>query len=233
MVPKPGEFHLETAFHPDGRLHPDGLNASLRQQLSDHYAHRIRRRPLDLQAQIRRIFLLQGLQRRHSLLGAVTDLFMTLDGKGAALRQDLMSRLSSSFSRQQMEMLIHWAAQGGQAKDAPTTLSSLLCVPHFQDNCIIRRHRQSCDSDDGTLSEAREYLQHGQIEQARETLEAALLVSPDDSVLATELLTIYQHARALERIHKFGQQLRGRGSRLPESSAWLETVAFLQRDAGE
>ncbi len=230
--PQASEFHLEPVFHAGGRLRPVGLNAAQRQQLGDHYAHRIRRRPLDLDAHIRRIFLLQGLQRRHSMLGAVADLFIALDGKGAALRQDLMSRLSISLSRQQMDTLDAWVMQGARAGDTPASLASLLQTPATADSHLLRPTGNPAGGHSDTLGEAREYLLHGQVEKARDLLEKALLAQPADTAVATELLTIYRHSRDLERLQSMAQGLRDRGSSTPESAKWRETLAFL-RTAGE
>lgn len=227
-VPEPGGYHLETAFHSRGRLYPAGLNASFRQRLADHYAHLIRRRPQDLDTHIRRIFLLQGLQRRHSLLGAIIDLFITLDGKGNALREDLLARLSGSLSRQQMDILSTWAARGARAEHSPCADTSLLQLPASDAGHPVRPAGKRDEGGGDALAEAREYLQHGQVEDARDLLEAALLQRPADDMLADELLAIYRHAREPARLQSLEEQLRERGSRLPESAQWRETLRFLR-----
>lgn len=100
--------------------------------------------------------------------------------------------------------------------------SSLLRAGSCGTEQLVVRHRTQADAPARTLlDEAHEMIEYGQLEQALETLENALLDNPDQPEVAGELLDLYTRMGELDRLEAMREQMLINFGRAPE--AWSMT----------
>lgn len=182
----------------------------------DHLQRRTSREPRDLLAHVRRILLARACQRNAEVEAGLSALFGILGGKGAPLRKRLLDLCAPLLSPDLLQALA--TTEGG-------TGSAHLPL-------VIRQQRDESSRTpgrQGTLAEAAEYLDNGQVEEALTLLEAVLLEQPNDAEITRALLDIYRRSRDLPRL----QAMRSRLAEIGEAvrQLWDEAAAGIGQSA--
>lgn len=182
--------------------------------------HRILLHPHDLRSHAQRILLLIRAQDGASLFGALVDLFIALEDKGLALKNRMFEFSRPLLSRTSQAFIERHLQTGIRACDPAIARlrSSLLRVGLCDTDKLILRHTSSGAThpvDRSPLEEARELLEYGQLDQAMETLENALLTNPDQQEISQELLEIYTRMGELDRLEAMREQLLINFGRVP------------------
>jgi hypothetical protein len=190
-------------------------------QLSIYLAHRITRNPLDLRAHTQRVYLYLTNRDAGGAYAALLDLFISLGGKGYSLRRHLLQLCSGILdAAQQKSFRSH--LKTGLLSTTPLTMtgSSLLHKGVESSLPLISKEEiHSAKATTDPLSEAREYLEYGQLEPAMSTLETAIIADPSQADIMNELLELYKQAGFLERYHAQSQAMIEAGHILPKR--WL------------
>ncbi len=183
-----------------------------------YLGHRILENPSDLRSHVQRILLLIDAEMESDLQGALADLFIALGDKGGALKQRLLglaaphlSRTAAAFFRQRLEAgLKPWDTAVSRIR------ASLLSLGYSGSHEVVRRLAPGAVAGYAdVLAEARDYLEYGQIDAAREVLEQALRRDPGDAAIAAELLEIYRSTRDEDRLAVMRHYLLETLPRLP------------------
>lgn len=185
-----------------------------------HYlGHRIVQHPRDLRSHVQRILLLIRQRDGASLYGALVDLLITLGDKGLALKKRLLELATPLLNQTSLVFLQRQLESGIRACDPAIARvrSSLLRTGFCDTGQLVLRHKpQDAALERGPLEEARELLEYGQLDQALETLENALLINPDQPEVADELLELYQRMGELDRMEAMREQMLINFGRAPE-----------------
>jgi tetratricopeptide (TPR) repeat protein len=191
-----------------------------------HYlGHRIVNHPRELRSHVQRILLLIRQEDGASLYGALVDLLITLGDKGQALKRRMLDLAAPLLNRTSLMFLQRQLESGIRACDPAVARvrSSLLRAGFCGTDQLVLRHKVQGGAVERTpLEEARELVAYGQLEQALETLENALLIEPDQPGVADELLDLYTRMGELDRMEAMREQMLINFGRAPE--AWSVTT---------
>ncbi|WP_456444511.1 type IV pilus assembly protein FimV [Thiolapillus sp.] len=199
----------------DSRL--DLSQSSEDSQLVSYLCHGITRNPKDLRAHTRLIYLRLKQKDSTALYTALLDLFLALEDKGLSLRQHLL-RLCTSHLQPHQHQLLADSLEKGLHADAPLpdTGLSLLHKGIESDILLVTKpcsNQENLPAD--PVAEALACLEYGQIDQALDLLETAMMVEPGNAVIRTELLSIYRRGGMTERYQKQTLSMQQAGHSLP------------------
>ena len=190
--------------------------------LHSYLAHRITRNPLDLKAHTQRIFLNLEQKRRAATYSALLDLFIALGDRAQSLRKHLLQRCKLLLQPEHQQFFQNWLEHASESMpDHAQDGGSLLYKIEETSLPLIEKVNSEPDSKVfGPLTEAREYLEYGQFEQAMDVLETATIEgTATDPELLNELLVIYEHGRLIERYDAHTKAMQRAGHHL--SNHWL------------
>ena len=199
----------------DGRL--DLGWSSGDSQLVSYLCHGITRNPKDLRAHARLVYLRLKQKDSTALYTALLDLFLALEDKGLSLRQHLLRRCSSHLQPHQHKLFADSLEKGLHA-DAPlpdTGLSLLHKGIESNTPLVIKPRSNQENLPADPLTEALACLEYGQINQALDLLEAAMMAEPGNAIVCTELLSIYRRGGMNARYQKQTLSLQQAGHCLP------------------
>lgn len=183
-----------------------------------YLGHRILENPSDFRSHVQRILLLIDKGDELDLQCALVDLFIALGDKGEGLKQRLVDLATPRLSRTAMAFLKQHLKTGLRpwATAVSRMRSSLLSLGFSGVHELVRRRdkvRSSAYAN--AIEEARDCLEYGQVDAAREVLERALRREPGNDMVAAELLEVYQYTRDDERLTIMRQFLIDTLPRLP------------------
>lgn len=170
-----------------GKLCPDLPSPAHADRYLDFLEHRIARYPGDLRAHVRRIMLARANGKRRQVAAGLYDLFRVLDNRGEGLRAHLLDLCAPELDAESIESLRRLAI-------SPAATNSALALA----TRTMGKHvpaRRPADAAAPLLAEALDYLDAGQIDEARSLLETILEATPDNVEATRTLLDIYLRAR--------------------------------------
>jgi hypothetical protein len=189
-------------------------------------AHQVARTPNDLQPHVQRIYLHVTQTNAVEGYGALVDLFIVLGPRGGPLRRRVLKTARPLLEPRQYEALVHKLEGGLHAADAiPSAPASMLSKGIRGAHQLVERVTTRAAGMQDPLDEARSCLEYGQVEQARELLEDALLSEPWRLDLHGDLLEIYRAMRDGERLAAMWTLLDA--AQNPAAEAWAETAQRL------
>jgi hypothetical protein len=194
------------------------------------FAHAIVRHPRDLRLHVQRI-LLHAETGDPAILGALYDLFLVLEKRGAPLRRRMLSLARPLLSHIDYQNLQQQLAHGESCSTSLHSpgMGSVLSDGIIGTTRLITRLSQPAASREDPLVCARQQLERGQTELAQETLEIALQVNPGRLALHLALLEIYRNTRDLRHIEAFWQSLQGKEN--PAKTEWQRLLSQLEDNA--
>ncbi len=181
--------------------------------------HRILGKPADLRAHVQRILLLVKDGDGAALYSALLDLMIALGSHGQALKQRMLRLAEPLLAPATQAFFRERIAQGVTPDDPQITRvkGSLLRVSHVAGAPLVKRAAGSSPRPVSVMEQANALLEYGQLEQAVELLENALLQDPDQESEAELLLGLYRTLREEARWHGMCEQLQLNFNRLPAS----------------
>ncbi len=195
--------------------------------LAAHLAHCVTRNPGDLTSHVRRIFLCLKLDDAEQLFGALIDLFITLNGKGNALRSRLLKMLRDHLTEAQ-----YAALQDGHMERMEFTeyiswpRFSRLYQPRLKEQELVAQVTgEKGERHSDILAQARDLINCGEIEAARHLMEGAVLRGKTTIVLHEELLNLYRHTRNHKALLTMWTQLEHLSPHL--QGLWKEAHDYL------
>lgn len=193
---------------------------------SEHIAFQVVRKPGNLHNHIRRINLMSEMRDSDGLYAALSDLFITLDNSGLALRKRLLESSKPVLQKDNYQALAACMEGGtGALQKLPFTSASVLNKGIKGKRLIVERiETDEPESIRDPLQLALECVEYSQLEEACAILEQAIEEEPQRVELHEELLDIYKSTRDEEAFMAFFDRLNEVGN--PHSEAW-EKVAEL------
>ncbi len=200
------------ALHTQLKL-PADLNS---QWLADTLAHRVARLPKNLRTHVQRVFLHQTENDSDALFAALLDLFIVLANRGLALRQRLLHTSENQLTSKQYEFLLKHLESGVFAyEEHPAAPRSRLSQGgDLQDDFIGKIDQQNQQDARPPIEQAQDFLNYGQLEQAQQVLEQALIENPDDLAVSQELAELYVHSKDVDALTHLINRL---GSPIPDA----------------
>lgn len=171
-------------------------------------SHHTSRSPADLRRQVQRIYHALAREEQGVLYGALVDLFLTLEDKGRPLRTRMLSLAQHRLGAEQHRALYESLAQGLYVNNPiPVAVDSRLTKGVTGTCDLLERIAVTEHSEGDALAEARNAIEYGQLEQARELLEQEIMRSPEHQEVHEELLSIYLATRDLRGLEATRQRL--------------------------
>lgn len=198
------------------------LNAvAVSNDTGDYLARQVARAPGDLCRHIQRINLFLQQEAGEETYGALLDLFIVLGPKGLPLRWRMLRAAKHCLSTEQYQALRQHLESGVHATDAmPIGGNSMLSKGLTGSNQLVVNEAVAAELERDPLVESREHLEYGQVEEARELLEKAVLEEPWRGDLQTELLEIYRYTRDEKNLAAMRTRLEAMDITLPDT--WQE-----------
>lgn len=187
-------------------------------------SHHIRRYPQDLRAHTQRILLAQGESLQDRLAGSLQDIFIALGNAGQQLRAHLLELTKSQLNADDANFFSAWLEQGSAfaGETMKWRMGSLLASGQEAPTASLLHIERSQETAQYTdvMAEVVACLEYGQIDTARELLEAEIQSGNTDEAMEQELVSIYQYTRDKERLDAMIKHLQEAGRDL--SPVWLE-----------
>jgi len=210
------ELKLEAAFALTDREH---LNISVddKVEAKRHLSYELTRTPDDLHHHVQRIFLLLSNQDRDNLMGAMLDLFIVLGTKGRDLRERMLTYAKPFLPKVGYDFLLRHLEQGLTERHCMMDVrGSVLSAGFCGEGEIVLRKRREEKGFDGPVQEALSLIEYGQVDEARDVLEKALMANPHDKEVEHELIGIYSSTRDRMGYEAMTMQLHNRQIALSE-----------------
>jgi len=194
-------------------------------RIADYLAHHIARMPGDLRSHVQRINMHLETQDAGGLYGALLDLFIVLNDRGLALRKRALDSARPVLKMPMYRAMHAVLERGISATDRmPLSRSSMLSKGLHGSNRLVSRMASAATMTRDLLQEAREHVEYGQIDMARELLEQAVLENPERMELQHDLLEIYTSTRDRERFAAMRRKLDAKNVVAGEAWSALETI---------
>lgn len=187
-------------------------------------SHHIRRYPQDLRAHTQRILLAQQDSLKERLPGTLQDAFIALGDAGSLLRGRWLGLVKNDLGEGEQAFFTHWLQQGFSAgNDHQWRAGSLLTTGQGSHPLrLVEVERDQTVAEYGNvLEEVFACLEYGQVDTARELLEAEAFAGRADEAMEQELVNIYQYTRDKERLDAMVKHLEETGRDI--SAVWKGT----------
>lgn len=209
----------DPAFYSYGRrLLPTGLYTRQERALLEHLIRRLNRQPRDLLTHVRRVLLARKLRDPEMTFAACEALFAILGEKGKGLRTHLLrlcAPVLGSERRGRLELIAQSHEPGGMDFLLPS--HPIVRFEHARDFSSSMQIMSA-------VEEATQYLESGQVSEARACLEDHLQLEPADAEAHRLLLEIYRRAQDGEALRAMRARLEARENLPPPLAAlWHET----------
>jgi hypothetical protein len=195
----------------------------------EYLTHRVTRDPSDLRSHVQRINLYTHSGDPEQLYGAILDLFIALTNKGYSIRKRMLLQARFHLNPHHFDALNQRLETGIDKHDImPISRFSVLSNGFIGSNKFVEYHaEENIEESIDPVIQARDYLEYGQIDEARLVLETAILKEPWRKDIHTELLDIYWVTRDSENCHTMYQLLSKEF--IPDHSAWIKTTERLNQ----
>ncbi len=214
----PGNTHLRLKVHDWGG------------KAAEYLDHAVVRAPHDLRGHVQRINLHIQRNDAEAVYGALLDLFIILKTLGRPLRDRMLKQSQAVLSEEVYQFLVQRLEVGIVATDVVLPSRTSLLSKGFSgtNRLVIKLDTSEAPTQD-PLEEALDRLEYGQIDEAKQVLEAAILKEPGRPELLHDLLEIYKSTNARESFLAMRQRLSTNAN--PAADAWRELAAFLGEES--
>lgn len=193
-------------------------------------SHHIRRYPQDLRAHTQRILLAQREPLRNRLPGSLQDVFLALGNAGSVLKEHLFNLVRDDLGETDRVFFQQWlreAVDNGQ--DQRWREGSVLSTGQEAASIRLLEIERTQDSAQysNVMEEVVACLEYGQIDTAKELLEAEMLAGRADEAMEQELVNIYQYTRNKDGLNNMIRHMQDAGRDIP--AIWQEK----QQESGQ
>ncbi|WGZ94570.1 MAG: hypothetical protein QJT81_00865 [Candidatus Thiothrix putei] len=186
-------------------------------------SHHIRRYPQDLRAHTQRILLAQHESLRDRLSGSLQDVFLALGQSGHLLREHLLNLVKDDLSRQDELFFQQWLEAASESETHQQWREGSV-LSTGQEAAAVKlltlERSQETAQYSNVMEEVFACLEYGQIDTARDLLEAEVLAGNTDESIEQELVNIYQYTRSKDGLSNMIKQMQEAGREI--SALWLE-----------
>jgi len=185
---------------------------------------KVLRKPKKLMFHLQRIYFTYSLGMEEQLYAALVDLLWVLNGKGTALSHRMLKATQSKLTDIQAKALDQYIR----------TLDSDLLVANKFSVCttglissidLVVIKTSGIPQDYDPLELAKDYIEYSQLDSALQTLETALLETPNRQDLHTELLGLLKKTNNVKAFERIKNDLLVKKD-WEESIEWLEMADY-------
>lgn len=164
----------------------------------------LRRQPNNLRRHVQYIFLLVRQQKKDALAikSALLDLFIVLGEGGQPLRERML-QVAKPYLTAADAVYFEQHMQSGLTEKSRVygkVYSFMTLALSGNGQAIVRQKEEPVKKDFSLFDEAVSMLEQGDVDEARQILERAIKLQPDEEKIAEELLAIYQSQRDHEAL---------------------------------
>jgi hypothetical protein len=186
---------------------------------------KVRRRPKNLLAHLRRIYFCFQNALSEPLYAALLDLLIVLDDKGLDLSQRLIQGSRSQLDSAQWALLNNFKKSPQQAKSVRLSLFTLGLIG----SPVLLDVKQKVQEQQDYLTLANDFIEFSQLEEAMMILETGLAKQPARQDLQTAVLQLYKATHNQDRFQNQYEMLSGTGVSLVED--WQLVADFFSGKA--
>lgn len=167
-------------------IHPKEVGYNFRSFLISS----ILRKPRNLLTHMQRITLCYEQEDEEQLYAAIVDFFIVLENAGLPIRRRLLAGCKNRLSLLLMQRLQFYL---NDFKLIEGNMHSVL-TSGIQENLqlVLTIDSNEAAFEHDPLQIARDYIEYSQLDEARETLETAILITPDYTELHEDLIELYR-----------------------------------------
>jgi hypothetical protein len=187
----------------------------------------IAKKPTQLKSHVLRIGLQIRDRNSDGVWGALIDLFLVLQCNGRALRQRLLESSRNILGDTRYRYLRAHLEEGLSSHCARAEdIHSVLAKEQSGPLQLLRKQDHSAEMPRDPLLDALDHIEYGQIAEAQQVLEQAVVDDPLRSELHRELLAIYRSTR--DQSAFLSMRVRLATSENPVVGAWAELAEFFK-----
>lgn len=189
----------------------------------DFLIYAVARHPGDLRRHVQRINLNIKSVDPDGLYGALLDLFIILKERGRSLRERMFKLSKPILDEDRYQFLFQYLDRNITAIDVvPPTRSSLFSKGIVGTKQLVLKLDNRAEPERDPLEEADAYLEYGQVDEAQQVLEKAILQNPSRKALYDDLIGIYRRTDARQSFLMMQEQLNTNLALVPDSWHQLE-----------
>lgn len=216
-------MHGTSLWHDDELVFSHGITDEA--QALDALVFKVRRKPKDLKAHLRRIYFCYQKRLPAQLYAALLDFVIILQGKGKAICRRMILGSRSQLEHQQIAAL----NKSMDDEDYRQGNRFSLFTSGLLGKCELVEYRQQSEENHDFLVLANDFIEYSQLEQAMDVLENGIVVSPDRQDLQEALLELYHSTRNRTRFESFYKICVA--ANVPLVNEWRATANFFEGQA--
>lgn len=196
-----------------------------RARTAEYLDYAVSRTRNDLRCHIQRLYLHINRQDAEAVYGALVDLFIILKETGRPLRERMLNVSRIILDDEKRQFLVRHLDKGITATDAiPPSKTSLFSKGLSGSNRLVIKLETREVPQQDPLEEARDHIEYGQVDEARQVLEAAILEEPLRPILHHDLLEIYKSTKAKEQFLEMRRRINPDTN--PAADDWQKLAEF-------
>ena len=156
----------------------------------------ILRKPKNLFVHLQRISLCYEQKNEAQLYAALVDFFVVLQGAGFSIRQRMLGGVRNQLSPELLQRLQSYLSDYRLIQGNIYTI--LTSGIESNNELVVLATDNMLPSDYDSLQIARDFIEYSQLDEARETLEAAIFADPDYMELHEDLLELYKVTKNID-----------------------------------
>ena len=166
----------------------------------DYLIQSVSKNPKDLLVHLQRINLCYEQNNEDHLYAALADFFVVLQSAGLSIKQRVLAGSKNHLSPLLLQRLQVYITDYQLIPSTPYTVLTSGLESDTELVLSLPDNHQTLEHD--PIQIARDYIEYSQLDEAREMLESAILVSPDYAELHTDLLELYKSTNNIDAFHK-------------------------------
>ncbi|MEN8177386.1 MAG: hypothetical protein ABFS39_02070 [Pseudomonadota bacterium] len=221
---------FDAAFHIPGNPRLQLKLGDWRDKAAEYLDHAVSRTQQDLRSHVQRVYLHIERKDEDAVYGALVDLFTILKESSRPLRERMLKASRSILGEERYRFLDQHLDAGLRTTDAvlPSRTSLLNKGLNSASQLVMKLDTREISQQD-PLVEAQDHIEYGQINEARQVLEDAILKDPGRQELHYDLLEIYRRTNAKESFLTMRQRIAADAN--PAADAWRELAVFFGEES--
>ncbi|MCU7931763.1 MAG: hypothetical protein KZQ90_13255 [Candidatus Thiodiazotropha sp. (ex Codakia rugifera)] len=198
---------------------------------ADYLDHAVTKKPFDLRSHVQRIHVHIYRRDADALHGALLDLFIVLKEKGRPLRERMLKLSQTVLGEDRYRVLLDQLDASITVEDVGYSFKTSLLSYEVRNSKKFIQKTETHEVIQHYLDpqqEARDYLEYGQVDEAREVLENAILKDPLQQCLHHDLLEIYKTTKSKKMFLAMHRRLNINNN--PVANAWDELADYFEKE---
>jgi len=200
--------------------------------LYQQIVNKVLRKPKKLMFHLQRIYYTYSLGMDEQLYAALVDLLWILNGKGSALSHRMVKATQSRLTDIQVKTLDEYIKTSDINLLVANKFSVCTMGVISSLDLVVRKINDELQEEYDPLIIAKDYIEYSQLDFALQTLETAVLETPNRQDLQTELLGLLKKTKDAKAFERIKNDLLAK-TNWEESLEWLEMTEYFARMSNE